>query len=43
MIQDIDPSRLDNTYAPRVPREEDRVLLFDGDGRAGAEGVFTDD
>ena len=33
MIQDIDPSRLDNTYAPRVPRAEDRVLLFDGDGR----------
>ena len=33
MIQDIDPSRLDNTYAPRTPRAEDYVLLFDRDGR----------
>ena len=33
MIQDIEPSRLDNTFTPRVPRAEDRVLLFDADGR----------
>ena len=33
MIQDIAPDRLDNTYEARTPRAEDRVLLFDGDGR----------
>ena len=33
MIQDIAPDRLDNAYAPYVPRGEDRILLFDGDGR----------
>ncbi len=33
MIQDIEPSRLDNSYAPRIPRAEDRVLLFDRDGK----------
>ncbi len=33
MIQDIGPARLDNTYKPRIPHEEDRILLFDGDGR----------
>ena len=33
MIQDIAPDRLDNTYAPREPRAEDCILLFDEDGR----------
>ena len=33
MIQDIDPSRLDNVYTPQNPCAEDNVLLFDGDGR----------
>ena len=33
MIQDIDPSRLDNTFTPQAPRAEDNVLLFDKDGR----------
>lgn len=33
MIQDIAPARLDNSYQPRVPGEEDSVLLFDGDGK----------
>ena len=33
MIQDIEPDRLDNAYTPRAPRPEDRVLLFDRDGR----------
>ena len=33
MIQDIGPARLDNTYKPRIPQEEDRILLFDGDGK----------
>ncbi len=32
MIQDIAPAKLDNSYKPRVPGEEDAVLLFDGDG-----------
>ena len=33
MIQDIEPSRLDNTFTPQAPRAEDSVLLFDRDGR----------
>ena len=33
MIQDIDPSRLDNTYRPRLPLPEDNVLVFDGGGK----------
>ena len=33
MIQDIAPAKLDNSYKPRVPEEEDAVLLFDGDGK----------
>ena len=33
MIQDIDLSRLDNTFTPYAPRAEDSVLLFDKDGR----------
>ncbi len=33
MIQDIAPSRLNNAYAPRAPRPEDNMLLFDGGGR----------
>ena len=33
MIQDIEPSRLDNTFTPQVPRAEDNILLFDRDGR----------
>ena len=33
MIQDIEPSRLDNHYAPKAPRAGDHVLLFDGGGR----------
>ena len=39
MIQDIAPSRLDNTYSPRFPGMEDRVLVFDSEGRlyAGEE------
>ena len=33
MIQDIEPSRLDNHYTPKAPRAGDKVLLFDGSGR----------
>ena len=33
MIQDIEPSRLDNHYTPKAPRAGDKVLLFDGGGR----------
>lgn len=33
MIQDIAPDRLDNAYTPYPPRAEDRVLLFDEDGK----------
>ena len=33
MIQDIDPSRLDNKFISQAPRAQDRVLLFDADGR----------
>ena len=33
MIQDIAPSRLDNSYSPRLPRENDYMLLFDGEGK----------
>ena len=33
MIQDIEPSRLDNHYTPKTPREEDNVLLFDAGGK----------
>ena len=33
MIQDIEPSRLDNTFVPGFPRAEDYVLLFDNEGR----------
>ena len=40
MIQDIEPYRLDNSYRPQTARKEDRILLFDGDGRlyAATEG-----
>ncbi len=39
MIQDIAPSRLDNAYSPRLPGPEDRILVFDSEGRlyAGEE------
>ena len=33
MIQDIEPSRLDNAYKPYNPDEEDPILLFDENGR----------
>ncbi len=33
MIQDIAPARLDNAYKPLKALEEDRVLVFDEDGR----------
>ena len=33
MIQDIEPSRLDNAFRPGIPEEKDFVLLFDVDGR----------
>ena len=33
MIQDIEPSRLDNRFAPRPLRAEDNVLLFDSEGK----------
>ena len=33
MIQEIAPDRLDNSYAPRIPEEEDFVLLFDPEGK----------
>ena len=33
MIQDIEPSRLDNTFRLEAPNAGDNVLLFDGDGR----------
>ncbi|MER1994658.1 MAG: NAD(+) diphosphatase [Eubacteriales bacterium] len=33
MIQDISPDRLDNTFAHRVSTAEDRILLFDSDGK----------
>ena len=33
MIQDIGPARLDNAYTLRIPREEDRILFFDEDGK----------
>ena len=33
MIQDIGPSRLDNTFTQHIPRAEDSVLLFDRDGK----------
>ena len=33
MIQDIEPSRLDNAFRLGIPEEKDFVLLFDGDGR----------
>ena len=33
MIQDIDPSRLDNTFTSMTPLAGDKVLLFDSDGR----------
>ena len=36
MIQDIDPSRLNNTFSPQDPRAEDNVLLFDRDGKLNA-------
>ena len=31
MIQDIEPSRLDNAFRPGIPEEKDFVLLFDVD------------
>ena len=33
MIQDISPSRLDNSYRNAAPEERDRILIFDGEGR----------
>ena len=33
MIQDITPDRLDNSYTPRVPDQEDNILLFDHEGK----------
>ena len=33
MIQDIAPDRLDNSFSHEVPRTEDKILLFDGDGK----------
>ena len=33
MIQDIEPSRLDNAFKPETPETKDSVLIFDGDGR----------
>jgi len=33
MIQDIEPSRLDNHYVPKAPRAGDNVLLFDAGGK----------
>ena len=33
MIQDIAPNRLDNTFTHKVPTAEDRILLFDDDGK----------
>ena len=33
MIQDIEPSRLNNAFMPQDPRAEDNVLLFDSDGK----------
>ncbi len=33
MIQDIRPDRLDNAYTPRSPGAQDRILVFDGEGR----------
>ena len=33
MIQDISPDRLDNAFAHRVSTAEDRILLFDSDGK----------
>ncbi len=33
MIQDIAPDRLDNSFAPLVPDQDDFILCFDGDGR----------
>ena len=43
MIQDIGPSRLNNSYVPRLPAIADAVLLFDDSGRLLArvrEGVL---
>ena len=33
MIQDIDPSRLNNAFALRIPQAKDTILVFDDDGR----------
>ena len=33
MIQDIEPSRLDNTFTPDIPQAEDSVLAFGKDGK----------
>ena len=33
MIQDIAPDRLDNAFVNRIPRAEDRILLFDDNGK----------
>lgn len=33
MIQDIAPSRLDNSFACRPPQPEDRILYFDNEGK----------
>ena len=33
MIQDIAPHKLDNAFRPCAPRKEDRILLFDANGK----------
>ena len=33
MIQDIHPDRLENTYAPRAPKNGDAMMLFSGEGK----------
>ena len=46
MIQDISPSRLDNSYSEQTPRSGDLLLCFDSEGRlyadiTGGEARFT--
>lgn len=46
MIQDIAPAKLNNSYRNEKPREDDTVLVFDGEGRllvksAGGNLEFT--
>ena len=33
MIQDIEPDKLDNAFAQRAPRADDRILVFDDEGK----------